>query len=450
MSRILLVEPDYRTKFPPLGLMRISTFHNGKGDDVTYVRGKSKDAKAKKWDRIYISSLFTYELPRTVATASYYSSCVRENSHIIIGGIGATLMPEYVREHTQCRVIAGPLDRPHILGGDETPIAELAPDYKLIDSADSEYKPSDAYFCRVTHGCVRKCSFCAVPVLEPGFRYMQDLRQQIREAKGLSGERQHLVLLDNNILASSKLTSILKQIRDEGFQLGATRNGRRRTVDFNQGIDARFIDARIAKELGAIALSPVRLAFDRDDMEDHYRKAIERLATVGFPAFTNYLMFNYDDTPQSLYRRMQINIELSQQLGIRVTGFPMKYAPISDVHRRHVSEGWNWRYLRGIQCVLLATRGLVSPNPKFFYTAFGSTYDEFLEILSMPDRYIIFREDHANNGAEDWRKAFTKLSETERQEFLCLLGKIHSDKAHATQSISDSRFAALLEHYYPK
>jgi len=37
---ILLVEPDYRSKFPPLGLMRLSTYHRGRGDYVAFRRGE--------------------------------------------------------------------------------------------------------------------------------------------------------------------------------------------------------------------------------------------------------------------------------------------------------------------------------------------------------------------------------------------------------------------------
>jgi hypothetical protein len=67
----------------------------------------------------------------------------------------------------------------------------------------------------------------------------------------------------------------------------------------------------------------------------------------------------------------------------------MRFIPMDDVSRRHVARGWKWRYLRGVQCILLATRGLVSTSPAFIARAFGETFDEFQEIVSMPDRYII-------------------------------------------------------------
>jgi hypothetical protein len=56
-------------------------------------------------------------------------------------------------------------------------------------------------------------------------------------------------------------------------------------------------------------------------------------------------MFNFNDDPASLYHRMHVNLELSRELGIRVTGFPMKFIPVDDITRRYVSPKWHWRYI---------------------------------------------------------------------------------------------------------
>lgn len=449
MSSVLLVDPDCRSRFPPLGLMRISTFHKRKGDEVSFVRGNDDEARCCKWDRIYVASLFTYQLRRTVASVDYYTPCVAHWSNIIVGGIGATLMPDYVRSHANCSLVVGPLDRPGMLGGDTTAVGELVPDYSIVDSTAWDYKPRDAYFCRVTQGCIRSCKFCAVPKLEPVFRDTRSLRHQIREARDAFGERQNLVLLDNNVLATGKLREVLRHIREEGFEVGATRNGRQRTVDFNQGIDARLIDAGVAKELASIALSPVRLAFDSDSMRIPYQRAVRHLVSTGFREFTNYLMFNFSDTPRSLYERMELNLLLSRELGVRITGFPMRYTPVDDTQRHHVSKGWRWRYLRGIQCVLLATHGMVSPNPSFFHAAFGESYGQFLEILAMPDRYIIYRKHFENQGAREWRKQFRKLTDRDREEFLFILEQLNRSRTRKSDMVAHSQFASLLEHYYP-
>ena len=79
-NNILLVEPDYRSKFPPLGLMKLSTYHRDNGDVVTFVRGLNDEVAGRHWKRIYISSLFTWELPRTVKTIKYYSNFVNDPS----------------------------------------------------------------------------------------------------------------------------------------------------------------------------------------------------------------------------------------------------------------------------------------------------------------------------------------------------------------------------------
>ncbi len=37
--KILLVEPNYRNKYPSMGLMKISTYHKNHGDEVTFFKG---------------------------------------------------------------------------------------------------------------------------------------------------------------------------------------------------------------------------------------------------------------------------------------------------------------------------------------------------------------------------------------------------------------------------
>jgi hypothetical protein len=449
MSNILLVEPDYRSKFPPLGLMRISSYHKDIGDTVTFVRGKVAAMREAAWHRIYVSSLFTWELPRTVATIRYYQKSVQDSADIYVGGIGVTLLPSYVREHVRCNIIEGALDSADRLGPGTPPLASYVPDYDLLNSVSWKYQPENAYFCKITCGCIRKCSFCAVPRLEPSFGYMDSLKIQLDAVKQRFGERQNLVILDNNVLAIDGFKDIIQEIRNEGFMVDARRDGRMRTVDFNQGIDARLITPEVASLLKSICLSPVRLAFDSIAVEKQYRAAVQCLANVGFREFTNYVLFNFKDDPASLYHRLKVNIELSTSLGIRVTGFPMKYVPMDDVNRHHIAPDWRWRYLRGIQCILLATHGLVSPNPDFFAAAFGESVEEFLEIVTMPDRFIIYRNRFKDTEAAEWRKHYRKLSDADREEFLSILNSLHESRDPHPDTSCYSKFKNLLSYYYP-
>jgi hypothetical protein len=451
---ILLVEPDYRSKFPPLGLMRLSTYHRGRGDRVAFVRGENEWARLRQWDRIYVASLFTWELPRTCDTIDFYQESVKDPQDIFVGGVGVTLLPDYVRRRgSSCRVIEGPLDRPGRLGPGTPAIANLVPDYSILKRVDHEYYPRDAYFVRTTKGCIRACHFCAVPRLEKEFGAMRPLREQVSNAIKHHGERQHLVVMDNNILGIAGIDQIFADIRDLGFHAGAKRNGRERTVDFNQGLDARLISAKpeLAKLLKTICVSPIRLAFDFVGIRPSYEKAIRLLVAEGFNEFTNYMLFDFADTPRDLYDRLWVNAKLNKELSVRITGFPMRFIPMDDVSRRHVAPGWKWRYLRGIQCVLLATRGLVSPNPDFIRHAFGESFEDFLEILSMPDRYIVYREHYVNRGAVDWKREFRRLSGDEKEELLNTLQDLNSAPRERPQKLSKLKypFRSIVDHYYP-
>ena len=47
-KKILLIEPNYKNKYPPIGLMKISTFHRDLGDDVKFYKGNLKDFVANE------------------------------------------------------------------------------------------------------------------------------------------------------------------------------------------------------------------------------------------------------------------------------------------------------------------------------------------------------------------------------------------------------------------
>jgi len=451
MSNILLVEPAYRSKFPPLGLMRISTYHKSKADSVDFIRGINQEKKATNWDRIYISSLFTWDLPKTVKTINYYSDSVKSPKNIFVGGPGATLLPDYIKENSVCTVIEGQINKPNSIGEDSSVIAKLTPDYNLLHSVKYDYQPQDAYFTRITEGCVRSCKFCAVPKLEKKFGFVKSLQDQIHEVDREYGDKQNLVVMDNNILGIDTIEEILKEIAIVGFRANTWRNGRLRSVDFNQGLDARLIsqNPKLAKLLSAIRLSPVRLAYDYVGMKKPYVHAIHLLAEQGLREFTNYMLFNYNDSPKDLYERIFANSALNAELGIIITGFPMRFIPMNSTSRDFVSKKWKWRYLRGIQCILRATRGLVSPNLSYLKVAFGETYEDFIEIISMPDHYIMYREKYRLNGANDWRQEFRRLSNSDRSVFLDLLADLNKDRNRKSRILRIRKFRSIIQHYYP-
>jgi hypothetical protein len=447
MKRILLVEPGYRNKYPPLGLMKISSYHKLAGDEVHFVKGCKASFREKIWDRIYISTLFTFLWSETMRTIRYYLKAVQSRDDLVVGGVMATLLRDDIRKEVGVKVVPGLLDKPGVLdAGSQTVIDELIPDYQILESIDYEYGVKDAYIAYATRGCPNRCKFCAVHKIEPYFRHFCPLRRQVQGIEDVYGSKQHLILLDNNILASRSFKRIIHDICTLGFERGAKLNGRMRCVDFNQGVDARRLSNSKMALLAETAIRPLRIAFDYISMKDLYVSCIRLAAKYGLLNLSNYVLYNYTDTPADFYKRLRINCELNKELGTKIYSFPMKYIPLTAKNRRHVGPSWNRKLIRGLQCILLATRGVVSPRLQFFEAAFGRSPDEFQTIALMPNEYIIHRRLYENNGAKDWTELFASLTKSQRRLLLDIHahGRVMEVDFKRTKS---PRFRRLLEHY---
>ena len=219
-----------------------------------------------------------------------------------------------------------------------------------------------------------------------------------------------------------------------------------RRVDFNQGVDARELSEQKMALLAETAIRPLRIAFDHISMKERYVSRVRLAAKYGLLDLSNYVLYNYTDTPRDFYERLRINCELNEELGTKIYSFPMKYIPLTSKDRNYIGPNWNRKLIRGVQCILLATRGMVSPRLEFFEAAFGKCPEEFLEIALMPNEYIIHRRHHENNGAADWKGIFHSLSESQRRVLLDIHSQGRVTEAHFKRTRSP-RFRKLLEHY---
>lgn len=374
-KRILLIEPAYKVKYPPLGLMKISTYHKVRGDEVIFYKGTSAAVKDQAWDVIYITTLFTFQWNMTIKTIKFYqrNKCKVEN--IKVGGILASLLQKDVENETGIR--------PHFGLWEE--VDRLQPDYTMADGV-YEYYINNASIGYMTKGCINHCLYCAVSKLEPKFVPFIPLEKQIDPNK------KDLILLDNNVLASPEFPRIIEEIKKHGFHKGAKFRNANRYVDFNQGIDVRLLTEEKMEFLSQLSLKPLRLAFDNIRLEKLYIDKVYLAHKYGIRHLSNFILFNYDDTPEDFYRRLQINIELNEELGLSIFSFPMKYVPLDAKDRKYVGPNWTKTQLRGIQCILHATHGVVGPRRLFFEKAFGKDADEFKYIIEQPEEIIFYRE----------------------------------------------------------
>src|ERR1700730_14653557 len=117
-KRILLLEPGYKNKYPPLGLMKIAQYHgpHGRKDHVTFPKGPDPDLTLQVWDRIYVTTLFSFEYQKIAETIDFAVQAVHGHTQrIFVGGIAASLMHERFLAEGRwrgVRFIRGLLDRP--------------------------------------------------------------------------------------------------------------------------------------------------------------------------------------------------------------------------------------------------------------------------------------------------------------------------------------------------
>ena len=532
-----MVEPNYKNKYPPIGLMKISTYYKSKGDYVEFHKGLMPISEVKTFDRVLITTLFTFDFDMCIQTIQYYIAIVGIEN-IYVGGIAATIMPEkFLERIPKLKLNIGQLTSSKVLGYDDNKnIDVMELDYDILWDISYEYAAADSYFIYTTRGCPRKCAFCAVKTLEPNFYDCNNIREQIENVNRRFGIKKQLLIMDNNILYSEHFDNTVEILKDLGFgkdnnkikknniikyylislndrvkvgkkcgallsrikkeliSLNLTRFNKKdadilkeiinfineghedeiikvlfekqcflidffnrynyhqitRYVDFNQGLDARLFDDYKAKKMSELAVKPCRIAFDNLNYQEDYFAAMEKAMKYGIRHFSNYLLYNFDEKPDSLWKRLYLNIQFCvkhEKDKISLFSFPMKYASIEYTNRDYVGKWWNKKYLRAINVILNVTKGVVAKEEDFFVRAFGHDESEFIEILTMPDDFIRFRDYFERNGLINlWRNAYHKLSNEEQKELINILERMVDEPEILEMKYSD-QIAQVLYFY---
>ncbi len=295
------MQPDYYTRYPPLGLLKLSSMHKARGDDVVFHRRPQRADKPPTL--IYITTLFTYSWKPVHEAAAFYHS-LYPSAKIVLGGIYATLMPEHAALAHVDEVHSGLVHEAE----------RFRPDYSLVPDWDSSVMFA-------TRGCIRKCAFCAVPRLEGKTR---GPAHGIRDL--VHPDHRKAILWDNNILGVSNWSDIVAELRELDIE-----------VDFNQGLDARLITQDVAQQLVGLRMRPIRMAYDIPSERKALERAIPALEAAGFKRrrMHVYTLYNFRDTPEDFLHRV---IDL---MSWGVVSYPMRYEPLNSlIKNKYVSPHW--------------------------------------------------------------------------------------------------------------
>ncbi len=237
----------------------------------------------------YLSVPFTWELQHAYQRAAWLKA---EGYEVHAGGPAVRLMPGYLRD------------------------LALTPDTCSASFPPLFYHNPLATF--TSRGCVRSCSFCAVPKIEGELQELPEW--DIRP-----------IVCDNNLLACSRrhfdrVIDSLKPLKG---------------VDFNQGLDARLLTNYHASRLAELDCI-VRLAWDNTKTGNAFMQAYERLRKARIPKhrIQVYVLIGFNDTPDdALFRLRTVH-----HMGILPN--PMRYNPLDAMVRdSYVAPGWTDREL---------------------------------------------------------------------------------------------------------
>jgi hypothetical protein len=256
--------------FANLAIMKLAAHHKDRGDQVALIgKGLTRQDDMPDPDRVYLSCVFSENGSQALGTRWMY-----DGAEFIAGGSGVSLNTELAPE-----------------------VTDIPPDYEIYDDRGVPGWPFAIGFS--SRGCGRKCPFCVVPRKEGKIKQETPLEEIV-------GDRDRLMLLDNNLTMDPKVEEKLIWLRDWGGK-----------VNITQGLDARAMIKR--PELAQILVDArfTTRKFDRRMITfayDHprYSKIVEKCVAVleeaGFHLKNQvqfYVLVNYDTTLEEDLARVQ-------------------------------------------------------------------------------------------------------------------------------------------------
>ncbi len=296
--KIGLIDVDGHN-YPNLALMKISAYHKSQGDIVEWC------LPLDHYDIVYQSKVFD-------ETYSPDINWIPMADKVIKGGTGYGLdntLPDEI-EHIYPDYSIYFNDNDLIYDEESGECLGLHP---------REKKKREKSYGYLTRGCPRGCKFCLVADKEGRRSYkVADLNEFWRGQK-------HIELLDPNILACKEHPDLLQQLIDS-----------KAWVNFNQGLDIRFITSANIALLNRIKVKEIHFAWDnpKEDLAPFFAKY--KLLAKHKPHGTYgtvYCLTNFGSTMEENLYRIYMLRDLGYDPYVMIYDKPNAPREIKDLQR---------------------------------------------------------------------------------------------------------------------
>lgn len=255
--KIGLIDVDGHN-FPNLALMRISSYHKSKGDEVEWWY-----TDFIHYDIVYMSKIFSDD---------YSADAVDPTNadRVVKGGTGYAI---------------------HLVDGkevfDKDGHENLPPEIESCFPDHSIYPQFDFAVSMTSRGCPRGCTFCHVSAKEGRCSV------KVANVSDFWNGQKEIKVLDPNIMACKDKRDLMAQYRETGA-----------IIDFTQGLDIRLLNDSDIDDINRMKLRTIHFAWDnpKEDLKpkfENFANGFRRKSNIGMV----YCLTNFNSTmEENLYR----------------------------------------------------------------------------------------------------------------------------------------------------
>jgi len=269
-------------------------------------------------------------------------------------------------------------------------IENLAPKYDVeiqTQKDDPTPYPRDKIVLYASRGCTNKCGYCAVPRLEGSMNSFRSIKHMIEAGKREIPNPTAIVLYDNNFTEHEFFDEIVDELIEADIPVDI--HGLH-VESFTEHHAERFSQLKWGSQ-NTNGTPYLRFSFDQLKYADDIERALKLVDKYNVKAqFFCYMLFNYIDSPDDFWWRIQKAQDIVDKVGRSIYLFPQRYEPFKPHSKdpklqglkknQYIGPKWTKEQVRGLVLLNTHIRGFMSVTvSKNLFNWIGRSKYEFFE-----------------------------------------------------------------------